>query len=180
MSVRSSWELRHDLVTMSAGQLLVRGVVVLAGVLFAVLLGVAGDPGTVAVTGIVLAAVGAATAPQSGWATVALVGYVLSWVVAADPGSALVLPAALSLLVLHTGCALVAVAPPQADLPPGWARLHGRRLAVVVALTVACAALVLPTASTELPGGAVASLLALGVLAAGLLVHDRSVRRSGT
>lgn len=171
MSVRSTWEARHDLGSISRGQLVLRAVVVLSAAIFAGALAVAGDPGAAAVTGALLLGGCTAALPHSGWPVLTLTYFLLSWVVTVDSATFWVLPAALSMLALHTACALTSTAPAQADLPAGYAVVHGRRLGVVAGLTVLGAAIVLPTASTRLPGGLTASLVALVVLLLGLALH---------
>lgn len=172
MSGRSGREVRHDLGSMSRGQLLLRTLVVLSAGLFALLLSVVGDPGAAAIAITPLAGVLAAALPQTSWPAITLTYAVISWAVTAGEGSGVaVVPAALSLLVLHTACALAASVPAQAPLSREYAVLHGRRVGAVAVLTVGTGALVVSTASVRPPGGVLASVVALVVLAVALLVH---------
>ncbi len=90
------------------------------------------------------------------------------------------LPAALGLLLVHTGAALAASVPAQAPLPTSVLRRWSRRTGAVAAVTagVWCAAGVLGMlASGE--GGAVPGIVGLALVAACLAIYVRRPRQDG-
>lgn len=166
------------LVTTSWGHLLLRGLVLLATGLFTLLLALAGDLGSSALVGALVGGVLSAIFPQSPMALLTLAYGVASWTIGVGPeGGLLLVPATLCLVLLHTAAALAATVPVRAPLDRGYAVRHARRVGVVAGITVLTGALVLPTASLTAPGGAGAALVALGVIALGLVTHYLALGR---
>lgn len=154
--------------TLSRGQLGLRLVPVVAAATYAVTLALAGDPGGSALVSVLLAGGLAAALPHGLMPLVAVCYLLASWVAAVDGSwTALVLPAALSLLALHTACGLSAVVPASAALPRGFWTLHARRVGVVAAATVVVWGLAWVVSGIDLPGGLAAPLAGLAGLAAG-------------
>ncbi len=167
--------------TLSRGQLGLRVVPVVAAAGYAVTLAVAGDPGGGALTAVLLAGGLAAALPQGLMPLVAVLYMVAGWVAAVEGGwTPLVLPAALSLLALHTACALAAAVPASATLPRGYWTLHGRRVGVVAAATTGWWGLTWLVSGVDLPGGIAAALVGLAALATGYAALYLALSRGRT
>ena len=165
--------------TLSRGQLALRVVPVVAAAGYAGTLAVAGDPGGGALTAVLLAGGLAAVLPHGLMPLVVVFYLVASWVAAVDGGwTPLVLPAALSLLALHTACALASAVPASAALPRRYWRVHGRRVGVVAAATGVVWGLAWLASGADLPGGIAAPLVALAALAAGYAALYRALTQA--
>lgn len=162
-------DLLDDLRTASQGQLMLRGAVLVSVLVFAVLLVLSGEstPWAVAVLGV-LGALCALNPHTVLPAAVILYGLAVWWTGVPDPANPLALPAALSLLLLHTACALAAAVPAQADLPRALLGEYAVRLAIVSGATVALSLVAWLVVEVQPPGGLLAVLL--GLLALGLAV----------
>lgn len=161
-------DLIEDLRTASSNQQLLRGIILAAVLVFAVLLVASGESTTWAL--LVLGALGVLCAlnPHTVLPAAVMV-YCLAvwWTGMPDPLNPLALPAALSLLLLHTACALAAAVPAQASLPRKLLISYAVRLAVVSGATTALFVIGWVIVKTQPPGGLVAlltGLLALGVV----------------
>lgn len=171
-------DVTYELRTMSRSQILVRLCVVGPAVLTAVVLAVVADAGGAAVAGVVLAGLLAAALPHGPMPLVAMLFVAGSWAAALDAvWHPAVLVVALSLLVMHTACALAATVPSAAPLPEGYWVLHGRRVGVVAAATTGLWGLAWVISGLTLPGGPAPPLLALTAVALGLAAHYALVTR---
>jgi hypothetical protein len=173
--------LGYELRTLSRDQLGLRLVPVASGAVFALAAGLAGDPGSTAVVGMLVAGLLAAAFPQGLVPLVVVVYLAGGWAAAVETEwSPFVLPAALSLLLLHTACALAATMPASAALPEGYWALHGRRVGVVAAVTAGVWALAWVASRAPLPGGPVPMLAGLASLALGGATAYRALRTTST
>lgn len=173
-------ELRYDLRTMSREQTLVRLLIVLAAEAYAVVLTSVSAAGFVALVGIMALGVLTALLPQTGLPGLVILYLLTSWVVGVEPvWTPAAIPAALALLLLHAGCALAATVPPQSPLPMALLRTQAMRLGVVGAVTVAVGAAAGVAEAVSLPGGILAPIVGLALVAAGVGGHYRLLSRSG-
>ncbi|USQ75440.1 hypothetical protein [Ornithinimicrobium cryptoxanthini] len=162
-------DLIEDLRTASQGQLMLRAAVLVSVLAFAVLLVLSGESTLWAVA--VLGVLGAFCAlnPHTVLpAAIMIYGMAVWWTGVPDPFNPLALPAALSLLLLHTVCALAAAVPAQATLPRELFGQYAVRLAIVSGATTALSLVAWLVVEAEPPGGLVALLV--GLLALGLAV----------
>lgn len=168
----------YEIRTMSRGQLLLRALVVLAAGFFGLLLALASPSGAGLVlltlgVGLLCAAVPASLVPSLG-----ILYLMTSWGIGVqDPWTPALLPAACSLLVLHSGCALAAAVPSQSALPAALARRQAGRISVVAALTTVAWGLAWLGSRTQTPGGVSVPAIALAVLVAVTAGHYVALTR---
>lgn len=174
----------RDVIVLSRAHLVARLVTFAAGALFVAALAAAAGP-NVWVVLVMLAAVALASwQPHTLLPMLAMVYLLANWIAWVPTASSLTLSpwtllAALGLLVFHTGAAGCAGVPAQAPLPQAWWRLNGRRVAVVSAATAALWLLAGVVSGTDLGGGVVPALVAIGTLAVVLIAHYRRVAPRG-
>lgn len=166
-----------DVATASRQQVLVRVCIVVATLLFAltVLLS-GGNTSPWAVVVLPVLGVLCAVNPHTGFPTATMLYLLGVWAAGVDtvwtPWS---LVAALCMLVLHTCCAVAAGTPAQAPLPRGFWQLYALRVTILGAATTLLWILAAAKEVARLPGGVVAGLASLVVLALGLVMHYRLV-----
>lgn len=178
-------ELLEDLGHASGHQLVMRAVMVVSTLVFALVALAAGDTALVAV--VVLVGLGALAAlnPHTGLPAFVLLYLLGVWAAGIEvdanrPPTGWVVPAAWCLLLFHTAAALAAAVPAAARVPDELMRRYGVRLAVLAGLAPlgwGAAALLARIA----PAAGAASLVAgFMVVAAGLAAHYRWVTRPGS
>lgn len=176
--MREFADLFIDLRTASRTQLTVRVATMLGAVLFLASYALAGGGTLLAWAGIFGLGALVVVQPHALAPGLFLTFAVASWWATVDAGwHWALLPAALGLLLVHSGAALCASVPAQAPLPRSVLRRWAGRGAVVALITVAIwgvAGLLTPRPGTDL--GTIPGMLGLAVLAAGLLLY---VRRRG-
>ena len=175
-------ELLEDLRSLSRPQVLLRLLILVSLLSFAILLLVAGESSVLALVALSLLGAACVLNPHTVLPAAVMI-YCLAvwWTGVPDPFNPLVLPAALCLMVTHTACALTAAAPAQADLPPGLFRLYAVRLGIVGGATVLLSLVAWLQEWWGYGGGitaVIAGLLALGV-AVGVHYWVVTVRQEG-
>lgn len=173
--MRGLLDLWVDLRSASRTHLGVRAAVVAAALLFALAYGLAGGGNPVAWAGLLVLGLMVAVQPHTLAPGLFLAFAVASWWATVEAAwHWALLPAALSLLVLHTAAALCAAVPAQAPIPASVLRRWGARVGLVAALTVlvwgVAGVLTLRTAATL---GAVPGIVGLAVLVTGLVTYLR-------
>lgn len=166
--------LNHDVVTMSRTHWGARTATFTGGAAFVATLGAAGDLDLLPALAMLGTVLLATWHPHTLFPVLAIANLMANWV-ALVPGtwSVWTLPAALSLLILHTGAAVCASVPAQAPLPaPLWAST-GRRVGVVAGFTVVLWLLSAVIERTSWGSGIVPAVAALAVLGLALGVHYR-------
>lgn len=171
-------QLFQDLRSASRQQAVVRAAIVLASLVFAACLVLAGESLPFSLVVLSLLGVLCVLNPHTQM-PVALMLYMLIVWAAGVPSvwHPLTLPAALCLLVIHVASALAAGVPAQAALPPGLWRLYRPRLLLVCAATTVVWVLAAGASTAALPGGVVAALTGLGVVTIGVVTHYLRVTR---
>ncbi|MDQ3383204.1 MAG: hypothetical protein M3519_05385 [Actinomycetota bacterium] len=172
-------ELYQELTTASRQQAVLRAVILGSILAFTLVLLIAGESSTWAMVILTLLGVATAVNPHTGLPSFVLLILLATWAVGVDslwtPWS---LVAAVCMLVLHTACAVAAVTPAAAPVPREALARYAVRLGAVAAGT---AVLWLMAGAQQLggvPGGVVASITALLVLALGLGLHYVRITRT--
>lgn len=172
-------ELVDDVWNASQQQALLRAVMIGSLVAFAVAALVSGSTSLWAVVVMGLLGVISAVNPHSGIPATVMVYAVAVWAFGVpEPWSPGSLVAALCLMAYHTACALAAALPARAPIPDGVWRLYGARLAVVAAATTVVWGLAAAVQVLRPPGGVVAAIAGLVVLAIALGVHYVQVNQA--
>lgn len=172
--MRNGWlaERVYDVRTMSREQILLRLLIVLAAEGYAMVLTLVSPAGLAALAGIMLLGIAVALLPDTGLPSLAILYLLSSWVVGVAPvWTPAALPAAVALLLMHGAAALAASVPAQSPLPLDLLSRQAARLGVVAGLTVVAWAAAGVVESVRVPGGIVAPMLGLAVLALGLSAH---------
>lgn len=176
-----TWQERwaERLGAVSRHQWWLRGAMVLATALFVVLVSMAGEVSTVAVLAVPLATAVAAAAPHTQLPTALMVFLIGLWFGGVPAGwHPELIPAAWSLLCLHTLFALAAAFPIGATLPRTVLAHMARRVLVVAALTGLLGVLLWVVTDVTLPGGPYPAIAGLAVLVVLLVLHYRGVTRA--
>lgn len=169
-------ELRHA----SRQQAALRAAIVAASLVFALLLVLAGETSSLALVVLTLLGLLCVVNPHTQLPGALMLYMLLVWGVGVPTTwHPLTLPAALCLLVIHVAGAIAAGVPAQASLPRALSRLYVTRLLAVAVATTVVWALAGLVAVGEVPGGVVAALTGLGVVAVGLVTHFVTVTHPG-
>ncbi|MFC7403669.1 hypothetical protein [Georgenia alba] len=175
--MKEQWE---ELLAATRAQLIVRAAVVVATVVFALALALAGgvtwDPWLMVVAPLL--GLLAAAHPHSGLPTLLVVYLVGLWALTVtEPWTPWSLLGAACLLVVHAASALAAGVPVAARLPASLARRYAPRLAVVLAATALVWGAVGIVRGGQLAGGTAGMLIGLLVLAVAAGGHYRWMAR---
>jgi hypothetical protein len=169
-----------DLREASRQQAALRASIVVASLVFALLLVLAGDTSSLALVVLTLLGLLCVVNPHTQLPGALMLYMLLAWGVGVPTvWHPLTLPAALCLLVIHVAAAIAAGVPAQASLPRALSRLYLARLLAVAIATTLVWALAGLVAAGEVPGGIVAALTGLGVVAVGLVTHFVTVTHPG-
>ena len=173
--MREVADLFIDLRTASRTQLMVRLAIMLGAVLFLAAYVLAGGGNLLAWAGIFGLGALVVLQPHALAPGLFLTFAVVSWWATVDAGwHWALLPAALGLLMAHSGAALCASVPAQAPLPGSVLRRWAGRFAVVALLTTGVWGVAgLLTLRTGADLGTIPGMLGLAVLAAGLVLFVR-------
>ncbi|MFK5633116.1 MULTISPECIES: hypothetical protein [unclassified Ornithinimicrobium] len=178
--MRELLDLWADLRSASRTHLAVRGVAMLGALLFTLALLLAGPGNPVLWTGLVLLGALVVLHPHTLLPVVFILFAVGAWWANVEQvWHWALLPAALGLLLVHSGAALAAAVPAQSPVPDSVLRRWAARVGLVSAVTVAVWALSGALAAVQSgAGGALPGIVGLAVLAASLLGYLRW--RAGT
>ena len=178
--MRELLDLWADLRSTSRDHLAVRLTALAGALLFTLSLALAGGGNPAAWALLTLFGALVVLQPHTLMPGLFLVFAVASWWAGVDaPWHWALLPAALGLLLVHTGSALAASVPAQAPLPVSVRRRWAVRTGVVAAVTVGvwgAAGVLLSVASGD--GGAVPGILGLALVAGCLVLYLRRLGRA--
>ncbi len=166
--------LNRDVITMSRTHLGARTATFTAGASFVATLAAAADLDLLPAVAMVAVVLMATWHPHTLLPMIAIAYLLINWIaIVPATWTAWALPAALSLLVFHTGAAMCAAVPAQAPLPaPLWAST-GRRIGVVGAFTVIVWVMSAVIERVSIGSGILPALGALAVLSLVLGAHYR-------